>query len=182
MPGCPSVFPSLRPSNPGKRNLCVLSRIPFKMGNCTRGVLFFLPGHPRGLGGAGLQVTTREAAFCNPDPLQREFHNTFSCCLGQPRRSQTLSPGWRSQTLSPGLSSRLLCVEGRADPATSREVFSNVFGSIGAFWPKIVCPGFVLSLSPSDCCLWKFWKRGGCYLLFDIFPFCLLLFCLLFYW
>lgn len=162
---------SLGPSNPGG-GTCVFYpgrevQDPFRNGKRVRGERFCSSWAPRGLPGAGLQAAIREAAFCSPDPLQRAFRNTFfHCCSGQPRRSRTLSP--RFSCLLPR----------RGGPATCRKVFPSFFGSIGVFWPKIVCPGFVLSLSRSHCCLWKLWNCRGCYLLFDFFPFYLLLFCL----
>lgn len=66
MPACPRLLPSL--SNPGKRNLCVLSwkggcRVTLKTGNRHRGSAFVLPGLPRGFPGAGLQVQPEKQHF-----------------------------------------------------------------------------------------------------------------------
>lgn len=84
-------------------------RIPLKMGNGCEGRAFVFPGHPRGLPGVGLRVTTWEAAFCSPDQLQRQFHNTFSpCCSGWLRRSLILSPGFSGHLSRRGWTCHLL--------------------------------------------------------------------------
>lgn len=130
---------------------------PFKNGKRTRGERFCSPRAPEGVAWGRSPSRNPRSSVCS-----REFRNTFSrCCPGQPRRNRTLPPRF---------SSLLLFVEEWADLQIAGKFFFPAFSAaLEPFWPKIVCPGFVLSLSPADCCLWKFWNCGGCYLLFDIF-------------
>lgn len=169
MPACPRLLLSLRPSKPGKRNLCVLSwkrggcRVTLKTGNGHEGSAFVLPGLPRRFPGAGLQVATREAAFCNPNLLQREFRNTFSrCCSGQPRRSQTI-PAWVLQPPAVCRGGADLQLAGKFFPAFSAalEPFGQKY-----FVQVLFCPYPLLIVV---CGRRKFWNHGGCYLLPVIF-------------
>lgn len=132
----------------------------FKNGKRTRGERFCSPWAP-------------EAVPWGRSPSRNPRSSVLQSKPAPEGISQYLFPlllGTAEESDHPCMSSPAACrLPRRGGPATCREVFSSVFSSTGAFWPKIVCPGFVLSLSHADCGRRKFWDRGSCYLLPVIF-------------
>lgn len=173
MPACPRLLLSLRPSKPGKRNLCVLSwkggvQGHFKNGKRTRGERFCSPWAPEAVPwGRSPSRNPRSSVLQSKPAPEGISQYLFPLLLGTAEEE--------SDHLC--MSSPAACrLPRRGGPATCREVFSSVFSSTGAFWPKIFCSGFILSLSPADCCLWeeevlepRRLLPFTCYLLSDIF-------------